>query len=159
MIRRPPRSTRTDTLFPYTTLFRSRAQFLPSLRLTGSAGGLISDALPDPISIWSIGGSILAPLFEGGRLRAGVGTAAARRDQAAFAYKRTTLAAFREVEDALVSVVKLAEQRRSLEAQRAAVAEALRHATNRYQAGRSEEHTSELQSLMRISYAVFRLKK
>src|SRR3546814_17186030 len=89
-------------------------------------GGLISDALPDPISIWSIGGSILAPLFEGGRLRAGVGTAAARRDQAAFAYKRTTLAAFREVEDALVSVVKLAEQRRSLEAQRAAVAEALR---------------------------------
>src|SRR3546814_11674007 len=44
---------------------------------------------------------------------------------------------FREVEDALVSVVKLAEQRRSLEAQRAAVAEALRHATNRYQAGYS----------------------
>src|SRR3546814_2224647 len=110
---------------------------------------------------------------------------------------------FREVEDALVSVVKLAEQRRSLEAQRAAVAEALRHATNRYQAGyspyleqldaqrsllntdlslvqlrtdqlnavvslyqalgggwgRSEEHTSELQSLMRLSYAVFCLKK
>src|SRR3546814_10942275 len=48
-----------------------------------------------------------------------------------------TLAAFREVEDALVSVVNLAEQRRSLEAQRAAVAEALRHATNRYQAGYS----------------------
>src|SRR3546814_12035796 len=143
MIRRPPRSTRTDTLFPYTALFRS-----------GSAGGLISDALPDPISSWSIGGSILAPLFEGGRLRAGVGTAAARRDQAAFAYKRTTLAAFREVEDALVSVVKLAEQRRSLEAQRAAVAEALRHATRS-----EEEHTSELQSLMRISYAVFCLKK
>src|SRR3546814_18478139 len=45
------------------TLDAARAQFLPSLRLTGSAGGLISDALPDPISIWSIGGSILAPLF------------------------------------------------------------------------------------------------
>src|SRR3546814_17267821 len=58
-------------------------------------------------------------------------------DLAAFAYKRTTLAAFGEVEDALVSVVKLAEHRRSLEAQRAAVAEALRHATNRYQAGYS----------------------
>src|SRR3546814_5049063 len=152
MIRLPPRSTHPDTLFPYTSLFRAaRAQFLPSLRLTGSAGGLISDALPDPISVWSIGGSILAPLFEGGRLRAGVGTAAARRDQAAFAYKRTTLAAFRAVEDALVSVVKLAEQRRSLEAQRAAVAEALRHATNRYQAGyspylepRSEDTTPEL---------------
>src|SRR3546814_18047831 len=30
MIRRPPRSTRTDTLFPYTTLFRSRCEFLPA---------------------------------------------------------------------------------------------------------------------------------
>src|SRR3546814_12818831 len=35
MIRRPPRSTRTDTLFPYTTLFRSSAR-LPFFRVTGS---------------------------------------------------------------------------------------------------------------------------
>src|SRR3546814_12355007 len=122
------------------TLYAARAQFLPSLRLTGSAGWLISDALPDPISIWSIGGRILAPLFEGGRLRAGVGTAAARRDQAAFAYKRTTLAAFREVEDALGSVVKLAEPRRSLQAQTAGVAEALRHAPNHSPAGNTPHH-------------------
>src|SRR3546814_11695621 len=64
------------------TLDAARAQFLPSLRLTGSAGGLISDALPDPISLWSIGGSILAPLFAGVLLRAGVGTPAALRDPA-----------------------------------------------------------------------------
>src|SRR3546814_7371405 len=74
MIRRPPRSTRTDTLFPYTTLFRSR------------------------------------------RLRAG-GLQARR--QRAFQNRR--------------------DERRGR--------------------GRSEEHTSELQSLMRISYAVFCLKK
>src|SRR3546814_401147 len=142
------------------TLDAARAQFLPSLRLTGSAGGLISDALPDPISIWSIGGSILAPLFEGGRLQAGVDTAAARRDQAAFAYKRTTLAAFREVEDALVSVVKLAEQRRSLEAQRAAVAEALRHATNRYQAGYSPylEQLDAQRSLLNTDLSLVQLR-
>lgn len=116
------------------TLSASRAQFLPSLRLTGSAGAVLATGI-DPISIWSIGASVLAPLFEGGRLRAGVETAEARRDQAAFAYRRTVLTAFRETEDALAAVDRLAEQRRHLEAQRAALAEALRHATNRYRAG------------------------
>src|SRR3546814_2926080 len=84
MIRRPPRSTRTDTLFPYTTLFRSRAIIQLDIdnarigheaRLSGPA------ALGKEKRIWSPPG------------------------------------------------------------------------------GRSEEHTSELQSLMRISYAVFCLKK
>src|SRR3546814_10084516 len=75
MIRRPPRSTRTDTLFPYTTLFRS-----PMFRLRRAALSRFS------------------------------------------AQARETIDAF------------------------------FRH-------GRSEEHTSELQSLMRISYAVFCLKK
>src|SRR3546814_17831542 len=37
MIRRPPRSTRTDTLFPYTTLFRSRARLLPGVALPVAA--------------------------------------------------------------------------------------------------------------------------
>src|SRR3546814_12184401 len=39
MIRRPPRSTRTDTLFPYTTLFRSRATARPYLLLLAGSGG------------------------------------------------------------------------------------------------------------------------
>src|SRR3546814_7876036 len=84
MIRRPPRSTRTDTLFPYTTLFRSR-----------SDGGLAVTALD--------------------QRRAG------------------------QVADA-VGLHVIAGQ-------------------HRQHPGRSEEHTSELQSLMRISYAVFCLKK
>src|SRR3546814_7656690 len=78
MIRRPPRSTRTDTLFPYTTLFRSPARRNPR---RAQAGAGVE------------------------RSRAGAGSGI---DQAPF---------------------------------------------------RSEEHTSELQSLMRISYAVFCLKK
>src|SRR3546814_10176174 len=80
MIRRPPRSTRTDTLFPYTTLFRSRA-------------------------------AVRAPRD--------------RRD---------------------------GRRRRSAAPHR-------HRAPRRRPARRSEEHTSELQSLMRISYAVFCLKK
>ncbi len=119
------------------TLSAARKHYLPTFRLTASAAEVFNDALPDPVRIWSIGGSVLAPLFEGGRLRAGVETAAARRDQAAFAYRRAALTAFREVEDALATIARLAEQRRAQEAQRAAVAQALRYATNRYQEGYS----------------------
>jgi NodT family efflux transporter outer membrane factor (OMF) lipoprotein len=118
-------------------LAAARAQFLPSLRLTGSTGEAISSLLGNPVTLFSLGASALAPLFEGGRLRAGAETAAARRDQAAFAYQRIVLTAFREVEDQLAAVVRLGEQRARLEAQRAALAEVLRHAANRYQAGYS----------------------
>jgi len=119
------------------TLSAARKQFLPSIRLTAAAGGVFNSALPDPITIWSVGGSVLAPLFQGGRLRAGVETAAARRDQAAFAYRKAALTAFREVDDALANVASLNRQRESAEAQRTAIADALRHASNRYRAGYS----------------------
>src|SRR3546814_1511171 len=85
MIRRPPRSTRTDTLFPYTTLFRS---------------------------IWSVLGWFL-----------GIGLL-------------STGAAWIFVSQLNLPLKRLV-----------------------FAARRSEEHTSELQSLMRISYAVFCLKK
>jgi len=117
------------------SLDAARAQFLPAVRLTGSTGLTLSTALTDPVGVWSLGASILAPLFEGGRLTANVEGAAARRDQAAFAYRRTALTAFREVEDALAAVSRLSLQRDHLEAQRVAAAETLRHATNRYRAG------------------------
>src|SRR3546814_6780197 len=82
MIRRPPRSTRTDTLFPYTTLFRSPC--------TGPFMGA------------ALGGALVLPTSAALGVFAGLGLGLALR---------------------------------------------------------SEEHTSELQSLMRISYAVFCLKK
>jgi NodT family efflux transporter outer membrane factor (OMF) lipoprotein len=119
------------------TLSVARKQFLPSLRLSASAGAVFSNALPDPITIWSVGGSILAPLFEGGRLTANRDSAVARRDQAAFAYRKATLTAFREVEDALAAIDSLSRQRHVAEAQRVAIAATLRHATSRYQAGYS----------------------
>lgn len=119
------------------TLAAARAQFLPQVRLSGSAGAVLSSALGDPVAIWSIGGSVLAPLFNAGRNQAQFDTAAARRDQAAFAYRRTVLTGFREVEDNLAAVVRLEEQQARLDAQRAALASALQHARNRYQAGYS----------------------
>src|SRR3546814_1356896 len=88
MIRRPPRSTRTDTLFPYTTLFRSLVLLMPVMLLFGlMMGGNAGDAT-FAFSLFITVATVLIYLYV-----------------------------------------------------------------------RSEEHTSELQSLMRISYAVFCLKK
>jgi NodT family efflux transporter outer membrane factor (OMF) lipoprotein len=118
-------------------LAAARKRFLPQVRLTGAAGAAFSTLLADPISIWSIGGSILAPLFEGGRLRGQAEAAGAQRDQAAFAYRRTALTAFREVEDALAAVRRIDEQIAFAQSQRDALAEGLRLATNRYREGYS----------------------
>src|SRR3546814_6561305 len=98
MIRRPPRSTRTDTLFPYTTLFRS----------------LVLAVLRQAVDLLT------------------------------FDRKR-----------ALVLVDAVAVEHPDFH-------HGARHARRQPQRGvahRSEEHTSELQSLMRLSYAVFCLKK
>src|SRR3546814_8830861 len=91
MIRRPPRSTRTDTLFPYTTLFRSIWQDRPA--------------------------AISVPLLH------------------------------IPLRPAAAQVQRYSQRSRVIEPGEAP------------RPGRSEEHTSELQSLMRISYAVFCLKK
>ncbi|MBY8822468.1 efflux transporter outer membrane subunit [Sphingomonas colocasiae] len=119
------------------SLAAARKRFLPQLRLTGSAGAALSTLLADPIGIWSIGGSILAPLFEGGRLTGQAEAAGAQRDQAAFAYRQAVLVGFREVEDALAAVKRLDEQRGFATSQRDALAEGLRLATNRYREGYS----------------------
>src|SRR3546814_2852031 len=112
MIRRPPRSTRTDTLFPYTTLFRSADidRDGPYSRFPGY----------DRVSVVLSGGGVelvveeadvddVADVADAGRITLAPGVATAFVGDAGFQ--------------------------------------------------RSEEHTSELQSLMRISYAVFCLKK
>jgi multidrug efflux system outer membrane protein len=142
------------------TLAVARAQFLPTIRLTGSAGVALSTALTNPIALWSLGASVLAPLLDGGRLRAGVDAATARRDVAAFAYRRTALTAFREVEDSLAAVQWLAEQRSALEAQRTAVAESLRHATSRYRAGYTSyfEHLDAQRSLLAVDMSLAQLR-
>src|SRR3546814_5582806 len=128
MIRRPPRSTRTDTLFPYTTLFRS-------------AGGGHVARPPGPL-----------------RRRA--------RQQGPHAHARGLDAqlpprrALRGGRSPPGGPRRLAAIRRSAhglepEGQRRPAPAAARAAEH----PRSEEHTSELQSLMRNSYAVFCLKK
>jgi NodT family efflux transporter outer membrane factor (OMF) lipoprotein len=117
------------------SLSAARALFLPRINLAGSAGLALSTLLPDPVTLFSIGGSVLAPIFDSGRIRAGAEGAAARRDAAAFAYRGTALTAFREVDDSLAGVRRAGEQVEDVTLQREAVAQALTLARNRYRAG------------------------
>lgn len=113
----------------------ARAAFLPRIQLSASGGAVASDILASPVSLFSLGGSILAPLFEGGALRAQQSAAAARRDQAAFAYRKAALTAFAEVENAMAGAQRLAQQETAAERQTEALAAADRLAGNRYRAG------------------------
>ncbi|TWB60552.1 efflux transporter outer membrane subunit [Nitrospirillum viridazoti] len=114
----------------------ARAAFLPDVQLS-AAGGTVVSSLIDPVNVFTLGGSILAPLFDSGRLRAQADGAAARRDAAAFGYRKAALSAFREVEDGLASVQRSGEQEAVLLRQRDALARTLAIATSRYRAGYS----------------------
>src|SRR3546814_6557966 len=122
MIRRPPRSTRTDTLFPYTTLFRSHHhppadRQCSEIRRLPQVGDEV-DGIGDP-----------------------VGGVARHR-------QRVHPGEAHPEEHRVAAAAQLGEA--DVAAERPA-----RHDVD----ARSEEHTSELQSLMRTSYAVFCLKK
>ncbi|MBB5715678.1 efflux transporter outer membrane subunit [Sphingomonas aerophila] len=119
------------------SLDSQRAAFLPNIALTGSVGLVLSTALSNPVGVFSLGASGLAPIFDAGRLRAQENAATARRDQAAFAYRRTALSAFREVDDALAGVQRTGEQATALVEQVNASRGALENARNRYRAGYS----------------------
>jgi NodT family efflux transporter outer membrane factor (OMF) lipoprotein len=119
------------------TLDSARAAMLPNLALTGSAGLVLSTALSEPVGVFAIGASILSPISDAGRLRSQADATAARRDQAAFAYRRAALVAFREVDDSLAGVLRSGEQTTAIGLQRDALAGALRNAANRYRAGYS----------------------
>jgi NodT family efflux transporter outer membrane factor (OMF) lipoprotein len=115
----------------------ARDAFLPTIRIGAALGAVDSTLIADPVRIFSVGGSILAPIFEGGRLHAQADAAAARRNQAAYAYRKAALTAFREVEDSLAAVERTAAQEDMIRAQRDALARVLTTATNRYRAGYS----------------------
>src|SRR3546814_7149746 len=111
MIRRPPRSTRTDTLFPYTTLFRS---------------GLPVD-LPEGGQLCILGAVVAGVKYAVGQHASGC------EEQVDWHSEPEHKIGEKRSDDALFGMLTAVL--------------------------RSEEHTSELQSLMRISYAVFCLKK
>jgi len=91
----------------------ARAQFFPSIDLT-AAGGFESAALATLFSrrsaIYDLGGSLTAPIFEGGRLTGQYEYQKARFDELAETYRKSVLSAFGDVETALAAVAKTREQ-------------------------------------------------
>jgi NodT family efflux transporter outer membrane factor (OMF) lipoprotein len=114
----------------------ARKAFLPQVALSASLGQLFTNALDyDPVTVWNLGGSILAPIFNGGRLNAQMDVATAQRDQVAYAYRGVVLAAFQDVETALTGAQRLAEQfDRALE-RREILLRTTARATDRYRSG------------------------
>ena len=91
----------------------AKAAYFPSIQLTGPAGTEsveLKDVFNWENRIWSIGPSISLPLFEGGRIRAGVQRAKAAYQEAVAQYRSQVLVAFHEVEDGLVGLRLLREQ-------------------------------------------------
>jgi len=122
------------------SLAAARDQMLPKLALTASLGAYAHDLpalLSSPTALWSVGGSILAPLFDAGRLRAQAEIGASLRDRAVFAYEAAVRNAFADTENALTAVQRLREQLDEAEARRVATREVLRIAHNRYRNGYS----------------------
>src|SRR3546814_9143785 len=137
MIRRPPRSTRTDTLFPYTTLFRSKTIIPSSLRSSTSRNRSSSTTSRRIVS----GKSDSASRRVSGMSSSVIADRIFREHQ----YELPHMIDQPRVD----SVLGMFERLQQL----------LPHPPVEAIARRSEEHTSELQSLLRISYAVFCLKK
>lgn len=117
-------------------LAAQRAAFLPQVTLSASVGSLLINALDyNPATLWSLGGSVLAPLFNGGRLQAQFDAASAQRDQQAFAYRATVTKALADVESALLGDRWLKTQYAHASQRSAVLERTLGFAKDRYQAG------------------------
>jgi multidrug efflux system outer membrane protein len=91
----------------------ARAAYFPDITLTGYLGSesiALSNLFKGPAGIWQLAATLTQPIFEGGRIEAGVQAANARERQALAQYEFAVQNAFREVRDALVSQVKARER-------------------------------------------------
>jgi outer membrane protein, multidrug efflux system len=117
----------------------ARAALLPSIQLTGSAGlassALLSLASGGTTAAIGIAASLLQPIFDGGRLRGQKAIAESRERELVETYRKAILAAFRDVEQALVGADRLGRQEGVQEQVMARARESLRLAEVRYRAG------------------------
>jgi multidrug efflux system outer membrane protein len=116
----------------------ARRALYPRLTLTGSTGSLSSDVgdlLDSDFSVWSLAGGLLAPLFQGGRLRAAVDFSEAQQQEALARYVQSVLGAFSEVEGSLAAENFLARRDTALKIAAREANAALSLAETQYSAG------------------------
>jgi multidrug efflux system outer membrane protein len=116
----------------------AKADYFPQITLTAT-GGYQSSALTSlftgPAGLWSFGGSLAQPIFEGGRIRSNVRFTEARQQEAALVYQQTIQQAFRGVSDALVGYSKDREFREQQEQLTFSAQDAARLSETRYRGG------------------------
>jgi multidrug efflux system outer membrane protein len=116
----------------------AKAEFFPRISLTGTFGlesAALSDLFTGPARVWQVGPAMTMPLFNAGRIAAGVRAAQSRAEQALVQYQQTIQQAFRDVEDALVFNAKARDVRAAREARVTAARRALELASLRYENG------------------------
>ncbi|HEY7028965.1 MAG TPA: efflux transporter outer membrane subunit [Gemmatimonadales bacterium] len=116
------------------------ADYFPRISLTGLFGWVspeLDKLLSEPQTVWSVGGSIIQPLFTGGRIKGNVQAARARWVQSANFYLGTAQSAFGEVSDALAGIRYFNDIAVQRDSQVAALTEGSELTLRRYEAGRS----------------------
>ena len=116
---------------------RKLARF-PSLSLTGSAGTTtesIRDVLSSDFGVWSVGGSLTQPIFQGGEIRGEIEKAKATEREEGAILQKVVLDAFGEVEQALVAEMFLSERERAGKSAAGLAKEAAERAGEEYSAG------------------------
>jgi NodT family efflux transporter outer membrane factor (OMF) lipoprotein len=116
----------------------AKAAFYPQLTLSGSGGyesTSIANLITVPTAIWSLGGSLVQPVFNGGRNRANLAFARQSYDESVANYRQTVLVAFQQVEDGLSGLTELSGAVATQDAAVDAARRALEIANNRYVGG------------------------
>jgi outer membrane protein, multidrug efflux system len=116
----------------------AKAAFFPQISLTGTFGAsstALTSFLQGPATFWTAGGSVVQPIFEGGRIRANYRLAWAERNAAELTYKQTVQDAFGDVSNDLVGYRQSRAYRQKIEEQTATYAETSRLAEVQFRGG------------------------
>jgi len=116
----------------------AKAAYFPQITLTANSGfqsSALSSLFTGPAGFWSFGGSLVQPIFAGGRIRSGVRLSEARKEEMVLTYQQTIQQAFRGVSDALVGYQKSHEFRGHQEELVVAAQDAARLSELRYRGG------------------------
>ena len=114
------------------------AAFYPQFTISGGGGWQstdITNLLTAPNAIWSLGGDLLQPIFQGGRNRANLAATKSAYDESVANYRETVLTAFQQVEDGLSGLSTLSQADATQNAAVADARRALELANNRYVGG------------------------
>jgi len=116
----------------------AKAAYFPQITLTASSGfesSALTSLFTGPAGLWSFGGSLLQPIFAGGRIKSGVKLSEARKEEMVLTYQQTIQQAFRGVSDSLIGYQKNREFRQRQEELLISAQDAARLSELRYQGG------------------------